>query len=105
MKFSLGEIADRFDLEIVGEASTEIRGIANLVDAVPGDLSFLFNPSYKKHLQTSRASAVVLRTTDVTDCDIKEWFTFKVTIFDLKDRSLFDIAFCDIKDSHSDLVN
>ena len=70
MKLSLGEIADQFDLEVVGEASTEIRGIANIADAVPGDLTFLFSPSYKKHLETSRASAVVIRDSDITDCDI-----------------------------------
>ncbi len=67
---TLGEIADQFDLELIGEPSTEINGIASLVDAKPGDLTFLFNSSYKHQLKDTLASAIVLRQSDGAECDI-----------------------------------
>ena len=70
MKISLGEIADQFDLELKGDASVEISGIASLVDAAPGELAFLFHSSYKNQLKTSNASAIVLREVDSVDCTI-----------------------------------
>lgn len=40
-----------------------ITGIGTLEDAIEGQLSFLSNPKYEKMLQTTRASAVVLKPT------------------------------------------
>ncbi len=70
MKISLGEIADRLELELVGEPSLEISGIGNLIDAAPDQLSFLFNSAYKPHLLSTRAAAVVLRPEDAVNCPI-----------------------------------
>lgn len=70
MKLTLGEIAGQFDLELIGDPSTEINGIASLVDAKNGELTFLFNSSYKNQLKGSSASAIVLRQSDMADCDI-----------------------------------
>lgn len=70
MKLTLGEIARELDLELKGDASIEIEGIANLADAGPGELTFLFNSSYKRFLAETRASAVVLRERDADDCAI-----------------------------------
>ncbi len=44
-----------------GDAQRIIERVATLEDAAPGDVSFLSNPKYEKMLQTTRASAVVLR--------------------------------------------
>ena len=44
-----------------GERTREIRQVATLEDAGPGDVSFLSNPKYEKMLQTTRATAVVIR--------------------------------------------
>lgn len=70
METTLGEIAKLLDLELKGDGSVAIRGIASLSDAGSGDLSFLFNTAYKSHLETTEASAVVLREGDSRLIDI-----------------------------------
>lgn len=70
MKLNLGDIAQQLDLELRGDASIEITGIANLLDAGPGQLAFLFNTSYKPYLTQTGASAVVLRSADAEGCPI-----------------------------------
>lgn len=60
----LAEIAEQFQLEVRGDAEVDITGIANLNEAGPGQLSFLFNPSYRDALTSCRAAAVVLRPED-----------------------------------------
>ena len=68
MKYTLGDIARKLDLELRGDASIEIGGIANLADASPGQLTFLFNSAYKKFLTDTQASAVVLNAQDADGC-------------------------------------
>jgi len=46
---------------LCGDGGRVIRGVATLEDAVEGEISFLANPKYEKLLQTTRASAVVLK--------------------------------------------
>jgi UDP-3-O-[3-hydroxymyristoyl] glucosamine N-acyltransferase len=58
--FSLGEIADRFGGELIGERSIRIRQVAPLPTAQPEHISFLTNPRYRQQLQTSHAGAVIL---------------------------------------------
>ena len=70
MKLTLGEIANELHLELKGDASVEITGIANPSDATTGQLTFLFNSSYKKYLSTSNASAVVLTERDAEGCEL-----------------------------------
>ncbi|MBD3646137.1 MAG: UDP-3-O-(3-hydroxymyristoyl)glucosamine N-acyltransferase, partial [Pseudomonadales bacterium] len=70
MKISLGEIAEKLDLELRGDSSIEIEGIANLSDSGPGDLTFLFNSAYRPYLKDVKASAVVIRKEDADDCPI-----------------------------------
>lgn len=50
-----------FDARLHGDASTRIESVATLEDACPGQISFLSNPKYEKLLESTRASAVVLR--------------------------------------------
>jgi UDP-3-O-[3-hydroxymyristoyl] glucosamine N-acyltransferase len=61
---ALGDIASRFGLELRGDASTPIRGVATLAGAGPGQLSFLANPRYRAQLAETRAAAVVTRAAD-----------------------------------------
>lgn len=44
-----------------GDAEQVIREVATLDDAGPGSISFLSNPKYEKQLQTTQASAIVVR--------------------------------------------
>ncbi len=45
---------------MLGRAETEIRRIATLESAGPGDLSFLTHPRYRSQLRRTQASAVIL---------------------------------------------
>ncbi len=58
--FSLADLAQRFQLELSGDPSLHICGVGTLANAMPGQLSFLANPRYRKELSATRASAVVL---------------------------------------------
>jgi UDP-3-O-[3-hydroxymyristoyl] glucosamine N-acyltransferase len=56
----LRELAERLGCERLGDGEVDIRGVAGLDEAGPGDLTFLANPRYAPKLATTRAAAVVL---------------------------------------------
>ncbi len=58
--YRIGEIVTRLGGELVGDPDAEIRRIATLESAGPGDLSFLTHSRYRPNLQHTRASAVIL---------------------------------------------
>jgi UDP-3-O-[3-hydroxymyristoyl] glucosamine N-acyltransferase len=41
------DLADRFGLQVHGDPSTVIHGVATLAHAGPGQLTFLANPRYR----------------------------------------------------------
>ena len=61
---TLAEIAERYGLALRGDGAAIVTGVGTLVDARPGQVSFLANPSYRKHLASTAATAVVLGATD-----------------------------------------
>lgn len=67
MSFSvtLEQIAQYLNAELRGSADLLISGIATLQEAQEGQLSFLANAQYKKYLSNSKASAVLLKESDV----------------------------------------
>jgi UDP-3-O-[3-hydroxymyristoyl] glucosamine N-acyltransferase len=51
---------------VEGDAATGIGQVAKIDEAGPGDISFLSNPKYRKYLDTTLASAVIIgRTVEV----------------------------------------
>jgi UDP-3-O-[3-hydroxymyristoyl] glucosamine N-acyltransferase len=56
----LKDIADRIDCRLEGDEGIEIRGVAGIEDAGPGDLTFFTNSRYAPELRRTRASAVIL---------------------------------------------
>ncbi len=60
MKYTLADIAERFQCKLAGDPSQTIEGVHTLEQAGPGQLSFLANPKYKSQLASTRAAAVVL---------------------------------------------
>jgi UDP-3-O-[3-hydroxymyristoyl] glucosamine N-acyltransferase len=56
----LRELAARLGCELRGDGEVEIRGVAGLEQAGPGELSFLANPRYADRLAATRAAAVVV---------------------------------------------
>ncbi len=56
----LGEIAQRLNCVLEGDASLEITGVAGIKDAQAGQLTFLANRRYHSALKESRASAILI---------------------------------------------
>ncbi len=56
----LGEIAQRLNCELEGDADILITGVAGIEEAAPGQLTFLANPHYRPALRTTRASAILV---------------------------------------------
>jgi UDP-3-O-[3-hydroxymyristoyl] glucosamine N-acyltransferase len=56
----LRELASRLGCELHGAGEVEIRGVAGIEEAGPGDLTFLANRRYVPHLATTKAAAVIL---------------------------------------------
>jgi UDP-3-O-[3-hydroxymyristoyl] glucosamine N-acyltransferase len=67
-EFSLGELAVRFGLTLRGEPELKVRSVATLSRAEPGSLSFLANSRYRKQLEITRATAVVVSAEDEAHC-------------------------------------
>jgi UDP-3-O-[3-hydroxymyristoyl] glucosamine N-acyltransferase len=48
--------------ELSGDEAVEILRVAKIEEAGPGDLTFLSNPKYEKHVGATRASAILVST-------------------------------------------
>ena len=69
MSFQLSELAQRFDLELKGQADAEINSVASLQDAGTGNISFCTGRRHLAELEKTRATAVIL------DPDLSEQYT------------------------------
>ena len=69
-EFSLGELAVRFGLQLRGEPGLKIRSVASLSRAHSGALSFLANSHYRRQLQSTRATAVLIAAADAAHCPV-----------------------------------
>jgi UDP-3-O-[3-hydroxymyristoyl] glucosamine N-acyltransferase len=59
---TLVELAREVGGEVVGDGSVRIHKVAAIEEAGPGEITFLANPRYYSHLETCRASAVIVGT-------------------------------------------
>ena len=57
------DIAAVLGSAVEGDAATVIGRVAKIEEAAPGDITFLANPKYKKHLESTLASAVIIGRT------------------------------------------
>lgn len=60
MEFTAGDLAKELGAELAGDARLIINGIAPIEDAHEGQLTFLSNKKYFKHLDSTGASAVIV---------------------------------------------
>lgn len=67
---SLGELADRLDLTVSGDAHKTIYGLAALKDAGPNHLSFLSGDKYLPQLAATDAAAVILCADHAPQCPV-----------------------------------
>jgi len=65
--YSLSEVAEKTGAVLQGDGSVQIRGVAPIESAAEGDISFVANRTYAKHIPTTGASALVLDHD--TNCD------------------------------------
>ncbi|MBM4218727.1 MAG: UDP-3-O-(3-hydroxymyristoyl)glucosamine N-acyltransferase [Gammaproteobacteria bacterium] len=70
MTMTLGEIAVRFGLELIGDPGLAVDGVAALAGAGPGKLTFCTGAKYRRELAATRASAVVLARELAADCPV-----------------------------------
>lgn len=56
----MAELAALVDGKVIGDGSVRVHKVAALDQAGPGEISFLANPRYQKHLSQCRASAVIV---------------------------------------------
>ncbi len=70
MAISLGELAERFDCELIGDPDVQVERLGSLVDAGPDALSFLASDAYRKQLSSTKAAAVILKSADAADCPV-----------------------------------
>jgi UDP-3-O-[3-hydroxymyristoyl] glucosamine N-acyltransferase len=69
-EFSLGELAVRFGLTLRGEPELKVRSVATLSRAETGGLSFLANSRYRRQLESTRATAVLVNAEDEAHCPV-----------------------------------
>jgi UDP-3-O-[3-hydroxymyristoyl] glucosamine N-acyltransferase len=60
MTMKLGEIAEKLGCAVEGDAALEITGVAGIEEAREGELTFLVNRKYRRALEETRASAVLV---------------------------------------------
>ena len=66
----LADLAVRFGCELRGDPDAVVDRVASLADAGPGSIAFLANPRYRRHLATTRASAVILDSSAAPSCPV-----------------------------------
>ncbi|MDE2290652.1 MAG: UDP-3-O-(3-hydroxymyristoyl)glucosamine N-acyltransferase [Elusimicrobia bacterium] len=60
MRITLRELAEKTGARLEGDPAFEVTGAAGLLEAGPGDVSFLENPKYTAEVLASKAGAVFL---------------------------------------------
>src|SRR5262245_31905279 len=56
---TLKELAAELNGHLLGDESIEIRDVAGIREALPGDLTFIANSRYDAYLEETKASAVI----------------------------------------------
>jgi len=69
-QYTLAELTKDLDVTIQGDPDCMIDSINTISRARQGQLAFLVNPLYKKYLQTTQASAVILSASDAEICPV-----------------------------------
>ncbi len=68
--YTISELAKRIDADVHGDANCEIKNVAPLASAGVGDLTFLLGGSYRQFLPDTKASAVVLTSEELPNCQV-----------------------------------
>lgn len=66
--YLLSELVSGLDVTLKGDPNLAITGVATIQQAEPGQITFLTNPLYRKYLETTQASAVIMSEADAALC-------------------------------------
>ena len=66
MAYTLKDIAEFIEGELMGEETVEINGVSDIEDAKKGEIAFVDNPKFKEKIYTTQASCII------TSFDIKD---------------------------------
>ena len=66
----LGDLALAIGAQLSGDPDIRISGVGTLRNAKQGEVSFLSNPQYRRHLAETHASAVILAPDDASHCPV-----------------------------------
>jgi UDP-3-O-[3-hydroxymyristoyl] glucosamine N-acyltransferase len=69
-EYTLAELAQRCGAQLRGDSGVRIRAVATLEHAGPGSISFLANSHYRRYLNSTRASAVIVAPDDADICRV-----------------------------------
>ena len=58
--YSLNELAKEVNGEVIGDSSLQISKIDTIQNSSSGSITFLANPKYKKYLNKTSASAIIV---------------------------------------------
>jgi UDP-3-O-[3-hydroxymyristoyl] glucosamine N-acyltransferase len=61
MNLSIKDIADYIKADVAGNEKEKINNAAKIEEAQPGDLTFLYHPSYEKYFSLTKATAIVVK--------------------------------------------
>lgn len=67
---TLAEVASLLGATLVGEPDKVVTGLQTLEKSAADNVSFLANSRYLKHLQTTRAAAVIIHKDFVDECPV-----------------------------------
>lgn len=66
--YTLGELSEKFGLELRGDSSLKVSGIAPIEKAQSHQVSFLENTRYQKYLESTQAGVVILAKIYAESC-------------------------------------
>ena len=75
MEMKLGALADALSAQLRGDAQIRVHSVATLAGASAGDISFLANRRYRRYLDETAASAVILSAEFAQDCPVAALIT------------------------------
>ncbi len=59
MRFTLAKLAEMVGGTVIGSGDVEITSVSGIIEAKPGDITFIANPKYKSYVQECKASAII----------------------------------------------
>jgi len=71
MKFTIQQIADILEGEIIGNSQGQVYKLSKIEEGSEGSLTFLANPKYEHHIYTTKATATIVNKTFTPEAQIK----------------------------------